>query len=101
MLQRFLAVDEQRVHLDPVVVVDVGEAIADDVVEEGEAEEAAPDPVRGVELAAVVKVHDEVAGGALGVERRLLGPRRTRRSCGTPGRARKPGTPAGWRTRST
>ena len=48
MLQRFLAVDEQRVHLDPVVVVDVGEAIADDVVEEGEAEEAAPAPYEGL-----------------------------------------------------
>ena len=36
-----------KTHLDPVVDVDVGEAVADDVVEEGEVEEAALDPVLG------------------------------------------------------
>ena len=38
--------NEQRVHPDPVVDVDVGQPIADHVVEEAEIEDASLDPIR-------------------------------------------------------
>ena len=45
MLQRLGEGDEERVHADPVVDVDVGQAVADHVVEEAEVEEATLLPV--------------------------------------------------------
>ena len=45
MLQRLSEGDEQRIHPDPVVDVDVGECVSGHVVEEGQVQEASLFPV--------------------------------------------------------